>query len=79
MNTTRAIIKKSITFPMKLPTIITIGPIDNVASLHAPPGIKNVTIGIKISLTRDDTSFPAAPPMITAIANPITLYFDKKA
>ena len=79
MNTTTAIIKKSITLPIKLPTIITTGPKVNVASLQAPPGIKNVTTGIKISATRLETSFPAAPPIITAMANPITPYLDRNA
>ena len=79
INTTTAIIRKSITFPIKLPTIITIGPNDNVASLQAPPGIKNVISGINISATREETSFPAAPPIITAMANPITPYFDRNA
>ena len=79
MNTTIAIIRKSITFPIKLPTIITIGPSVNVASLQAPPGMKNVIMGIKISATRLETSFPAAPPIITATANPVTPYFERNA
>ena len=78
-KTTIAMIRKSIIFPRKLPTINTIGPSDNVASLHAPPGMKKVMMGISISETREDTSFPEAPPIITATASPMTPYFVKNA
>ena len=70
-------IRKSIMFPRKISTINTIGPRDKVASLHAHPGIKNVIMGIRISLTRDETNFPDAPPIITAMASPMTPYFER--
>ena len=69
---------KSMTEPTKWPIASTIGPIVNVASCHAPPGIKNVIIGINISDTRADTSLPAAPPIMNATANPTTPYFERK-
>ena len=78
MKTTSAIIKKSISEPMKWPIDITIGPRTRVASCQAPPGMKKVIRGIRMSDTNALTRLPAAPPIITAMASPITPYLLRK-
>ena len=56
MNTTKARMRKLINCPRKSPQAKTIGPMPSVDVCHAPPGMKNVTIGIMISLTSACTS-----------------------
>lgn len=79
LKITIAMMRKSTRVPKKCPIESMIGPIVIVASLHAPPGMKNVIMGIIMSDTSADTKFPAAPPIITAIARPITPYLLKNA
>ena len=74
---TNAMIMKLINSPRNGPHPITIGPKANVASLHAPPGMNGVIIGIIILSTRDFTKAVAAIPIIKAMASAITLYSFK--
>jgi len=62
MNITRAIIMKSIRFPVKSPTRNLMFPNDSVAALQSPPGITAPIIGIIRSVTSAVTSFVIAAP-----------------
>jgi hypothetical protein len=53
MNITRAIITKSIRFPVKSPTRNLMFPNDSVAALQSPPGMTAPIIGIIRSVTSD--------------------------
>lgn len=66
---TKAIIIKLIIAPNNAPQPITIGPIENVAVCHAPPGIKKVINGIIKLSTIDLTREVAAKPIISATVN----------
>lgn len=77
-NTTKAITRKSIREPTKRPTAKTTGPTLQTASSQPPPGMKKVITGIIMSETRADTSFPAAPPIMKAMARPTMPYLDRK-
>lgn len=72
-------IKKFIKLPRKDPQPRTIGPKDNVAVCHSPPGINEVTIGMIILSTKDFTRAVAATPIMKAIARGITLYSLRKS
>ena len=75
MKITRAIMLKSIIAPMKspipkfmpCPTGMVIMPFR-----QSPPGMIAPGIGMMISWTKAETSFPIAPPMMKPIANPKT-------
>lgn len=79
MNTTKAITMKLIKLARNAPHEITIGPMANVASCQAPPGMNGVTIGIITLFTSDCTSAVAASPIINATASAITLYSRKNS
>ena len=78
VKTIKAMIRKSRMAP-KCPYNSLSSPIAMKASRHPPEGMKTDMIGIRISYTRAETSFPAAPPMITARARPTALRFSRKA
>src|SRR5262245_33737450 len=77
-NTAVAMITKSTTEPMNEPIVIaftTSLPAASVvwdrtilASLQLPPGMARLMIGIRMSATRELTTFPTAPPMMTPTA-----------
>ena len=74
MNITRAIITKSIRFPVKITYKELDVSIDNVAALQSPPGISAPIIGIIRSVTSAVTNFVIAAPITNATASPITPY-----
>src|SRR2546422_701817 len=78
-NTRNATITKSTPAPSTGPSRKCTEPTWSVAVRHAPPGMKNVTIGIRTPSTSAVTSAFALPPMITAIARPITPYCFRNA
>jgi len=65
--------------PTKSPMRNLIGPTTSSALRHSPPGIITAIIGMRMSATNADTSFPAAEPIMTPIANPITPYLFRNS
>jgi hypothetical protein len=70
-NTINAIIKKSIIFEIKSPTMNFDFPMVNDTAFRFPDGMNSPIKGVMISLTNAVTILEAAWPITNAIANPI--------